>query len=72
MPRPLRAALLIAASLLAVLVGLLGGGLAMAAGGEGGGGLHPGQIVAIVIGIAMAAILLGLSAAYILPKPPKF
>ena len=43
-----------------------------AEGGEGGGGLHAGQIVAIVIGIAMAALLLGLSAAYILPKPPKF
>ncbi|MYG90852.1 MAG: hypothetical protein F4188_05190 [Chloroflexi bacterium] len=48
------------------------GGVAMAAGGEGGGGLHAGQIVAIVIGIALSAILLGLSAAYILPKPPKF
>ena len=47
------------------------GGTAMAA-GESGGGLHAGQIVAIVIGIAAAAILLALSAAYILPKPPKF
>ena len=49
---------------------LLSGGLVLAA--SEGGGLHAGQIVAIVIGIAMAAILLGLSAAYILPKPPKF
>ena len=56
----------------AFIVAVLLGGAAMAAGGEGGGGLHAGQIVAIVIGIAMAAILLGLSAAYILPKPPKF
>ncbi len=55
----------------AVIAAVLLGGVAMAA-GEGGGGLHAGQIVAIVIGIAMAAILLGLSAAYILPKPPKF
>lgn len=57
---------------LALIAAALLGGVAMAAGGEGGGGLHAGQIVAIVIGIAMAAILLGLSAAYILPKPPKF
>lgn len=56
----------------AVVVAVLMGGVAMAAGGEGGGGLHAGQIVAIVIGIALSAILLGLSAAYILPKPPKF
>ena len=57
----------------ALIVAVLLGGAAMAAGeGGGGGGLHAGQIVAIVIGIAMAAILLGLSAAYILPKPPKF
>jgi len=47
------------------------GSVALAA-GEGGGGLHAGQIVAMVIGIALAAILLALSAAYILPKPPKF
>ena len=58
---------------LALITAALLGGAAMAAGGEsGGGGLHVGQIVAIVIGIAMAVILLGLSAAYILPKPPKF
>ena len=57
---------------LALVAAVLLGGAAMAAGGEGGGGLHAGQIVAIVIGIAMAAILLALSAAYILPKPPKF
>ena len=56
----------------AVIAAVLVGGAAMAAGEGGGGGLHAGQIVAIVIGIAMAAILLGLSAAYILPKPPKF
>ncbi len=54
----------------AVIAAVLLGGVAMAAGE--GGGLHAGQIVAIVIGITMAAILLGLSAAYILPKPPKF
>ncbi len=58
---------------LALIAAALLGGAVMAAGGEsGGGGLHTGQIVAIVIGIAMAAILVGLSAAYILPKPPKF
>ena len=56
---------------LAVAAAVLLGGAAMAAGGEGGG-LHAGQIVAIVIGIGAAALLLGLSAAYILPKPPKF
>ncbi len=56
----------------ALITAVLLGGAAMAAGEGGGGGLHAGQIVAIVIGIAMAAILLGLSAAYILPKPPKF
>ncbi|MDE2966613.1 MAG: hypothetical protein OXS30_03850 [Chloroflexota bacterium] len=55
----------------AFIAAVLLGGVAMAAGGEGGG-LHAGQIVAIVIGIALSAILLGLSAAYILPKPPKF
>ena len=57
---------------LALLTAVLLGGAALAAGGEGSGGLHAGQIVAIVIGIALSAILLGLSAAYILPKPPKF
>ena len=57
---------------LALIVAVLLGGGAMAAGGESGGGLHAGQIVAIAVGIAMAAILIGLSAAYILPKPPKF
>ncbi|MCY3558577.1 MAG: hypothetical protein OXH13_08020 [Chloroflexi bacterium] len=57
---------------LSLIVAVLLGGAAMAAGGEGGGGLHAGQIVAMVIGIAFAAILLALSAAYILPKPPKF
>jgi len=57
---------------LALLAAVLLGGAAMAAGAEGGGGLHAGQIVAIAIGIALSAILLGLSAAYILPKPPKF
>ncbi len=56
----------------AIIAAVLLGGAAMAAGEGGSGGLHTGQIVAIVIGIAMAAILLGLSAAYILPKPPKF
>ena len=62
-----------ATAALALITAALLGSAAMAAGGEsGGGGLHVGQIVAIVIGIAMAAILLGLSAAYILPKPPKF
>ena len=57
---------------LAVIAAVLLGGVAMAAGEGGGGGLHAGQIVAIAIGIALSAILLGLSAAYILPKPPKF
>jgi hypothetical protein len=57
---------------LAVVAAVLLGGVAMAAGGEGGGGLHAGQIVAMAIGIALAAILIGLTAGYILPKPPKF
>ncbi len=56
----------------ALIAAVLLGGAAMAAGEGGEGGLHAGQIVAIVIGIAMAAVLLALSAAYILPKPPKF
>ncbi len=57
---------------LALAAAVLLGGAALAAGGEDGGGLHAGQIVAIAVGIAMAAILVALSAAYILPKPPKF
>jgi len=48
------------------------GGAAMAAAEEGGGGMHAGQIIAIAIGIAGALLLVGLSAGYILPKPPKF
>ena len=56
---------------LALIAAVLAGGVAMAA-GEGGGGLHAGQIVAMAIGIALAAILIGLTAGYILPKPPKF
>ena len=56
---------------LAVVAAVLLGGVAMAA-GEGGGGLHAGQIVAMAIGIALAALLIGLTAGYILPKPPKF
>ena len=56
---------------LAVVAAVLLGGVAMAA-SEGGGGLHAGQIVAMAIGIALAAILIGLTAGYILPKPPKF
>ncbi len=59
-------------SALALVAAVLLGGVAFAAGGEGAGGLHAGQIVAMAIGIAMAAILVALSAAYILPKPPKF
>ena len=58
-------------AVLSLLVAVLLGGAAMAA-GTGGGGLHAGQILAIVIGIAMALILIGLTAGYILPKPPKF
>ncbi len=57
---------------LSLLAAVLLGGTALAAAGESGGGLHTGQIVAIAIGIALATILVGLSAAYILPKPPKF
>ena len=56
----------------ALIAALAAGGAAMAAGSDGGGGLHAGQIVAIVIGIAGAALLVGLSAVYLLPKPPKF
>ncbi len=55
---------------LSLIAAVLAGGVAMAAGE--GGGMHAGQIVAIVIGITLAAILVALSAAYILPKPPKF
>ena len=59
------------AAVSAVLL-LVGAGEVALAAGEGGGGLHAGQIVAIVLGILFAVILLALSAAYILPKPPKF
>ena len=49
---------------------LLGSGAALAAGAEGGG-LGAGPIIGIVISITLAALLVGGSLAYILPKPPK-
>lgn len=57
---------------LALIIAFALGGAAMAAAEEGGGGMHAGQIIAIAIGIAGALLLVGLSAGYILPKPPKF
>ena len=50
---------------------LLSSGVALAAGAEGGGGLGAGPIIGIVISITLAALLVGGSLAYILPKPPK-
>ena len=49
---------------------LLSSGVALAAGAEGGG-LGAGPIIGIVISITLAALLVGGSLAYILPKPPK-
>ena len=49
---------------------LLSSGAALAAGAEGGG-LGAGPIIGIVISITLAALLVGGSLAYILPKPPK-
>lgn len=50
---------------------LLSSGAALAAGAEGGGGLGAGPIIGIGISITLAALLVGGSLAYILPKPPK-
>ena len=59
------------AVLTAVLIGLLlSSGAVLAAGAEGGG-LGAGPIIGIVISIALAALLIGGSLGYILPKPPK-
>lgn len=49
---------------------LLSSGAALAAGAEGGG-LGAGPIIGIVISITLAALLIGGSLGYILPKPPK-
>ncbi len=49
---------------------LLSSGAALAAGAESGG-LGAGPIIGIVISITLAALLVGGSLAYILPKPPK-
>ena len=49
---------------------LLSSGAALAAGAEGGG-LGAGPIIGIVISITLAALLVGGSLAYILPKLPK-
>ena len=49
---------------------LLSSGAALAAGAEGGG-LGAGPIIGVVISITLAALLVGGSLAYILPKPPK-
>ena len=59
------------AVLTAVLIGLLlSSGAVLAAGAEGGS-LGAGPIIGIVISIALAALLIGGSLGYILPKPPK-
>ncbi len=59
------------AVLTAALIGLLlSSGAVLAAGAEGGG-LGAGPIIGIVISIALAALLIGGSLGYILPKPPK-
>ena len=50
---------------------LLSSGAALAAGAEGGGGLGAGPIIGITISIVLAALLIGGSLGYILPKPPK-
>lgn len=50
---------------------LLSSGAALAAGAEGGGGLGAGPIIGITISIVLAALLIGGSMGYILPKPPK-
>ena len=50
---------------------LLSSGAALAAGAESGGGLGAGPIIGIAISITLAALLVGGSLAYILPKPPK-
>ena len=59
------------AFILPVIALLLSSGAALAAGAEGGGGLGVGPIIGIVISITLAALLIGGSLGYILPKPPK-
>ncbi len=59
------------ALILPVIALLLSSGAALAAGAEGSGGLGAGPIIGIVISITLAALLVGGSLGYILPKPPK-
>ena len=59
------------AFILPVAALLLSSGAALAAGAEGGGGLGAGPIIGITISIVLAALLIGGSLGYILPKPPK-
>lgn len=56
--------------ILPIIALLLSSGAALAAGAEGGG-LGAGPIIGIVISITLAALLIGGSLGYILPKPPK-
>ena len=58
------------ALILPIIALLLSSGAALAAGAEGGG-LGAGPIIGIVISITLAALLIGGSLGYILPKPPK-
>ena len=58
------------ALILTITALLLSSGAALAAGAEGGG-LGAGPIIGIVISITLAALLIGGSLGYILPKPPK-
>ena len=59
------------AFILPIIALLLSSGAALAAGAEGGGGLSAGPIIGITISIVLAALLIGGSLGYILPKPPK-
>lgn len=58
------------ALIIPIIALLLSSGAALAAGAEGGG-LGAGPIIGIVISITLAALLIGGSLGYILPKPPK-
>ena len=59
--------------LTALVLLALSSGVAMAAGAEGGGrpDLTAGAIIGIVVSCIIAALVLGLSLGFILPKPPR-
>ena len=59
------------AFILPIVALLLSSGATLAAGAEGGGGLGAGPIIGITISVVLAALLIGGSLGYILPKPPK-